>query len=549
VILTRHLGRLVEIGRIAVSHGWGPLLTRVGLGGILRIKQKTGGRPPGPIELRTALEELGPTFVKFGQLLSTRPDLVPEDYLKELAKLQDTAPTLPLQDIKKVVRAELGDDPARVYASFDEEPLAAASLAQVHAARLADGSDVIVKVQRPDIRAQIDTDIDILFRLAGLLEQVFDRARTYGAVDIVDEFSLVIHEELDYTREGRNTDRLRENMAEVRDVKVPFVHWELTTPRVLTIERIHGCKVSDIDQLVAQGHDLKSVVQKLSAAFLEQVFVDGFFHADPHPGNIFITPEGEIGLIDVGQVGRLDAEAKTGALRLLIAFQHQDTRRFAEEVVTLGIAREEVDIPRLTRDLLRILREYYDMPARSVNIGQILMKTMDVSANHKVRLPTSFAILGKVLANIDGINRQLDPDFNFTEAAEPYINRGARSEFGTKGLITDFYRAAMDLREFVFNLPEQLGELMRRAVAGTLRIEFKHVGLNELTTRLDKVGTRISFSLIVAAIIVGSSLLVLAGEGPIGWFGFPLIGFIGYLVALVFGIYLLIAIITSGKLR
>lgn len=549
MILTRHLGRLVEIGRIAVSHGWGPLLTRVGLGDILRIKQKTGGKPPGPVELRTALEELGPTFVKFGQVLSTRPDLVPEDYIKELAKLQDTAPTLPLQDIKKVVRAELGDDPERVYACFDEEPLAAASLAQVHAARLADGSEVIVKVQRPDIRAQIDTDIDILFRLAGLLEQVFDRARTYGVVDIVDEFSLVIREELDYTREGRNTDRLRENMGDVRNVKVPKVHWALTTPKVLTIERIPGTKVSETEQLVAEGHDLKRIAQTLSSAFLEQVFVDGFFHADPHPGNILITPEEEIGLIDVGQVGRLDSESKTGALRLLIAFQHQDTRRFAEEVVALGIAREEVDIPRLTRDLLRILREYYDMPSRNVNIGQILMKTMDVSATHKVRLPTSFAVLGKVLANIDGINRRLDPDFNFTEAAEPYITRGARSEFEAKGLITDFYRAAMDLREFVFNLPEQLGEIMRRAVAGTLRIEFKHVGLTELTTRLDKVGTRISFSLIVAAIIIGSSLLVLAGEGPLAWFGFPLIGLLGYLVALVFGIYLLVAIIRSGKLR
>jgi len=539
----------MEIGRVAVRHGWGPLLARSGLGDILRIKEKTGGKPPGPVELRLALEDLGPTFIKFGQLLSTRPDLVPEEYIRELQKLQDTAPTISIEDVRKVIREELGADPEAAFAAFDEKPLAAASLGQVHTALLHDGSQVIVKVQRPDIKDQIDIDLQIMFRLARLLEQVSERARTYGAAEIVDEFSLVIHEELDYLREGRNTDRLRENMSDVPGIRVPIVHWELTTPRVLTLERIPGIKITDVAELRTAGHDTKKLAHILSSAFLEQIFVDGFFHADPHPGNIIVTPTSEIALVDVGEVGRLDAENKAGALRLLIAFRNQDTRRFAETVISLGISRGDVNLSHLTQDLQRILRGYYDLPARNVNIGMILTRTMEVSARHRVRLPTSFVLVGKVLADIDGINRQLDPDFNFTDAARPYITRGARSEFEAESLKTDFYRVAMDLRSLLFSLPEHINELMRRAVEGNLRLEFKHIGLAELIAKLDKMGTRVSASLLVAAIIIGSSLLVLAGKGPKGWFGLPSLGILGYIMASIFGIYLLISMFRSGKLR
>ncbi|MEN6356437.1 MAG: AarF/ABC1/UbiB kinase family protein [Armatimonadota bacterium] len=543
----RHLQRYRQIARILAKHGWGWMVGRLGLaehlGKVPHIQEKVGA----PAHIREILEELGPTFVKMGQILSTRPDIIPEPYISELAKLQDTAPTVDFAQIREVIESEFGIGLEELYKEFSVEPLAAASLAQVHCAKLLDGTQVIVKVQRPHIRDVVDTDLEIMYKRAQFLEQHWERARTYGILDIVDEFAITIREELDYSREARNTDRLREIISDERHVHVPHVYWHLTTGKVLTLQAIDGIKITEVAQNPIPGVDNKELSKRFAASFFEQVFVDGFFHADPHPGNVLVTKEGEIALLDCGQVGHLDPENRAGAIRMLMAFEQQDARILADEILNLGISQNEVDVRRFTQDLGKVLRSYYNVPARSVNMGQLLTRVLNVSASYKVRLPASFAVLGKVFANVEGICRQLDTDFNFTEVARGYVGKAVRSELRSENNVTELFRALVAARDFLFTLPEHLDKLVRKAVEGTLRVEFKHQGLDEVSRTFQSAANRISIALIVAGTIVGSSLVVTAGKGPVSLFGLPTLGVLGYIVALVFGVWLIVAIMRSGK--
>lgn len=526
------------------------MVHRIGLGEHLARHEAQPVEKPAetPVHLREILEELGPTFVKLGQVLSTRPDIIPDPYIAELEKLQDTAPTLPVEEIYEVIESEFGLPVSEVFPEFDAVPIAAASLAQVHAARLADGSSVIVKVQRPHIQEVVETDIEILYKRARFLESHLDAARTYGLSELVEEFAQTLGEELDYTREARNTDRLREALSHQKDIHLPEVNWNFTTSRILTLQRLDGIKVTEVPSDPTLAPYAKEISDRLVRAFLEQVFVDGFFHADPHPGNILVAQDRTIGLIDCGQVGKLDPESKAGAVHMLMAFEHQDARALADDILSMGIAQQEVDIRRLTTDLGRVLRVYYGMPARAVNMGQLLTRVLKVSAQHKVRLPVIFAVLGKVFANIDGICRRLDPDFNFTEIARGYVGRAVRKELRSEGTSAELFRAIVAARSFLFSLPEHLDRLMRKAVEGNLRIEFKHQGLEGANAAFRAGANRISIALIVAAIIVGSSLIVSTAQVPSDqFFGLPALGVAGYVLATIFGVWLIISIIRSGK--
>lgn len=547
ILRRRNLSRLREIGAVIVKHGWGHIAARFGLARMLHLKSRGEKADATPERMIQVIQELGPTFIKLGQVLSTRPDILPEPYIAELTKLQDTANTVPIDQVKSIIKEELGEPVETLFAFFDETPLAAASLGQVHAAMLHDGTNVIVKVQRPNIRDIIERDIDIMYTVSRFLERKWDRVKTYALTEIVDEFAITIREELDYTIEANNTERLREILSREKNVRVPKVFWNLVTKRVLTLEWIDGIKITDIDRLKSMNVDLAQLASTLSSVMFKQLFIDGFFHSDPHPGNLLVTPDHSIVLIDAGQVRQLDAETRTGLLRLLIAFEHQDTHRFAEEIVELGITRGEVDLPALTQDLEKVLRQFYNMPAQAMNIGNIMARVMDVSARHKIRLPVGFAVIGKVFANIDGINRMLDPNFNFTAAIRPYISRAVRVELSPDDLLAEIYRSLIGIKRLLFGMPDHLHQLLHKAVAGSLRLEFKHKGLEELESRLDKITNRLSFALIVGAIIIGSSIIVVSDSQPEGVHGLP-IGLIGYIIATVMGMWLLVSILRSGKL-
>ncbi|NLN79587.1 MAG: AarF/ABC1/UbiB kinase family protein, partial [Armatimonadetes bacterium] len=415
------------------------MLSKLGLREHLGRHSDLAPSEHGPAHIREMLEELGPTFVKLGQILSTRPDIIPQPFICELEKLQDNAPTVPINEVLSVIESEFGRRVEDVYLDFTVEPAAAASLAQVHRAILPDGTAVIVKIQRPGIDELVQTDIEILSKRAIFLEDHWDRAKMYGVSDLVDEFALTIREELDFTREGRNTDLLREQLEAEQAIKLPMIYWDLTTRRVLTLEEIYGDKITDYIERSEPQAQRTYLADSLAAAFLKQIFVDGFFHADPHPGNILVTPEEQIGLLDCGMVGRLDTENRAGSTRILMAFEQQDTHVMADEIMNLGISLGEVDVRRFTRDLGKVVRSYYDMPSRSVHMGQLLTRVLNVSVEHRIRLPASYAVLAKVLTNIDGICTQLDPDFNFTAAARSYVGRAVRSELRSDNLINEFF--------------------------------------------------------------------------------------------------------------
>lgn len=545
----RHFRRYKEIAGILARHGFGWIIDRIGIQEPGEHKKGLPREETAPVHLRKMLEELGPTFVKLGQLLSTRPDIMPEPYITELAKLQDTAPTLPVSQIHDVIQSEFGASVRLLYSEFDEIPLAAASLAQVHRARLKDGTRVIVKVQRPNIRDQVETDVEILYKRAQSLEGRWERARTYGVTEIVDEFATTIREELDYTREARNTDMLREKASKEHLVQLPKVYWDLTSTRVLTLEEMTGVKITELVNLPTPGADPKQIAHNLASAFLEQVFVDGFFHADPHPGNILVSESGHIQLLDCGQVARLDHESRAGAVRILLAFERQDTRALSDEVLNLGITQGDVDIRAFTADLGKLLRRYYDMPSRSVDMGQILARVLGVSAQYRIRLPVVFAVLGKVLGSVEGVCRQLDPDFNFTEVAREYAGKAVKSELRSESMAAELYRAAVSVKTLLLALPDQLEKIIRKASEGTFRIEFKHLGTEDVADGFREGSNRISVALIVGSIIIGSSLVVLAGAGPTSLFSLPLLGVLGYVLASIFGIWLIVSIVRSGRHR
>lgn len=543
----RHLRRYKEIVSILVKHGWGWMLTRIGLSEHLGKGEGNIPREALPAHLREALEEIGPAFVKLGQLLSTRPDIIPEPYIRELIKLQDTASSVPSDQIRKVIWEEFEANADDLFASFDNTPVAAASIGQAHAASLQDGTQVIVKIQRPNIREQIETDLEILYKQVRKLDEISETARIYGVTEIADEFSSIMREELDYTREARSTDRLREAMSRLKGVTVPEVHWALTTSRVLTLQKMDGVKITDLVTNPIPGVNNKDVATRFASAILEQIFVNRFFHSDPHPGNVLVSRTGEIQFLDCGQIGMLDIESKSGCVRMLLAFNEQDSRAFADEVLALGITRNDVDVRKFTQDINRVLRSFYDLPARSINTGALFAKVLEVSASHKIRLPAVFVVLGKVFANLDGICRQLDPDFSFSELAHTYVGKAVRQDLKSENNLTELYRALTGLRGLIFSMPEQLEKLIRKAVEGTLRIEFKHQGLDEISDVWQKSTNRISLAVIVGSIIVGSSLVINAGKGPTSWFGLPTIGIIGYLIACIFGLWLMIQIILSGR--
>ena len=545
----RHISRFGEIAAVFIKYGWGQLLEKAGLGG--KVKGAPGAileEATGPIRLRSAFEELGPTFIKLGQVLSTRPDILPQEFIQELAKLQDTAPRVSAKHIKQLILDEFGQPTEEIFSTFDEESMAAASIAQVHRASLPDGRNVVVKLQRPDVESIVKLDLEIMASVAKFVEQHWEAARAHGLADLVDEFSILMREELDFTREGQNTDRLRANLSGFKSVIVPKVCWDLTTRRILVLERIEGIKVSDVDALRDMGVDTTDLAERLVGVFLKQIYEDGFFHADPHPGNILIGSDGTIGIVDCGEAAFLDEPTKTGAIRLLMAFNERNSRQFAEDLVEIGVTPAGLNTQELVQDVSRMVRHYYDLPTRAANFGELLGRAMSIAARHRIRIPASFAALGKVLSNLDGISKALNPEFNFTAAARPFIARAIRHELGSEQIGTDILRILLDIRDLAVLLPSHLSGLLRKAIEGSFRIEFKHEGLEDLSSRLNKVGNRLSFALIVAGLLIGSSIIVVSAPSGKGIFGYPALGVLGYITAAFFGIWLLISILRGGRL-
>ncbi|PKO22586.1 MAG: hypothetical protein CVU38_08645 [Chloroflexi bacterium HGW-Chloroflexi-1] len=543
----RHLRRYREIAGVFFRHGFGFAFDHLGpewrpLRRAPRLPPLKA-LPPLPEDLAThfrlALEELGPTFVKLGQILSTRPDLLPPSYIAELSKLQDSVPPAPWEAIRAVLTQELGREPEALFAAIDPQPMAAASLAQVHATTLPDGEEVVVKVQRPNIIPTISIDLEILSALA-VRAQATPLGQVYDFVGIADDFAFTLRNELDYRREGRNADRFQANFARESHLYVPRVYWEYTTQRVLVLERIHGIKIDDIPALDAAGYDRHRVALHSARIIIKEVLEDGFFHADPHPGNFAVMPGEVIGAMDFGMVGYLRDRDRLDLIRLYIASVGLDTDGIVEQLIRMGAANVEVDRKGLSQDIDRLLTKYYSLPLKDIRAREVVEEIMPIAYRHHLRLPSNLWLLGKTLAMMEGLGLQLDPDFDMFAVSEPFVRRLAwRLALPRRAWGQELLRQGADWGELISRLPRTGNRLLEQAERGEL-FQIRLQDADSIMSRLDRLATRLALSVLVAALIVSLALLI-----PLTTAGGPLQLPVatGFIVATGLGVWLLISIL------
>ena len=544
----RNLSRYRRIVTVLARHGFGSILEILQIHRRLALprqllRQKVHDQITPAVHLRLALEELGPTFVKLGQILSTRPDLLPPDYIHELSKLQDAVPPAPWEEVVALIQEELERPLAEVFARLDPEPLAAASLAQVHPATLPDGSEVVVKVQRPDIQEDIATDLEILADLAHLLKNT-SLGELTDPEAIVEDFAFTLYNELDYRREGRNADRFRANFAGESHLYIPRVYWEISTRRVLVLERIHGIKIDDVPALEAAGYDRHRIALHSARIIVKEVLEDGFFHADPHPGNFVVMPDEVIGAMDFGMVGYLREGDRQNLIRLYAAAVRLEADRIVDRLIRMGAARHTVDRTGLARDITHLLRKYEGMPLKDIRAREVVEEIMPIAYRHHLSLPPDLWLLGKTLSMQEGLGLTLDPDFDMFAVSDPFVKRllwqqAIPDRAWAQTMVDEFG----NWQELLSALPRTGNRLLEQAERGDL-LQFRLKGSERVLNRLDRMATRLALSILVGALIIGVGLLApaVAGSSLAYW-----LVTIGFVLAAALGLWFVILILRGKR--
>jgi ubiquinone biosynthesis protein len=534
-----HLARSREIASVLIGHGWDYLLHNPERGKV-KGKRPLQHAPPltRPEHLRSALEELGTTFIKLGQILSTRADLLPPDYLSELSKLQDSAAAVPFEAIREAILKELGQPIEQVFLRFNPKPLAAASIGQAHVATLKDGAEVVVKIRRPGVVEQVDEDLKILKELAEAVSGRLEFAERYDIPGIVEEFSETLRAELDYIREGHNAERFAENFANEHGLHIPHVYWETTTARVLTLERIRGTKISDVVSLDKQGIDRPALARFATDVVMRMVCEHGFFHADPHPGNFFIEPDGTIGLIDFGMVGKLDEQTQDHLADLLIYINHQDPDRLVDVLLDLGVSRKRVDRASLRHDVQHLLSTYWGLPLGELRITALLNDVFAAMRKNHLHLPANLSLLFKTVIMIEGLGVKLDPQFRLTTVLESYADRLIMRKYSPLKLIRNLGQASLDLARLSTEMPQHLRRIVNATENGSLQVGMRPEGFDPIINRFEKISNRIVLGVIAAAFINGLAVLTSVYRPP-RWESWAWAVFaFGFVCALTLGIYL-----------
>ena len=501
----------------------------------------------GPKKARMMLEELGPTYIKLGQILSMRQDLIPPEYANEFSKLQDEVQPFGMEDVKKRIKGELGADIDELFEYFEETPIAAASIGQVHRASIRGGDDVVVKVQRPGIRKLIDADLDIMYSIAGFAEEHLPEARLYRPVEIIEEFERSIKSELDYTQEGRNADHFARNFREHPRIYIPRVYWDYTSMKVLTLEYIDGFKSNSFEELKNIDIEKREIAIEVLKAFMKQVYEDGFFHADLHPGNVFIMKDGRIALLDFGMAGFLSYDMRNLLIDELIAITRGDTVLYIELLRDLGSIGDEVDIASLKIDIDHLLYKYYGRALSQLNTALILEEMIGLLRKYQVRVPANVALLSKGAMTIEGFSGIMDPEINLTIVAEPFAKKAIKDRLRLSNIAGTAYRDFSNWSRVMHRAPIKISHILDIAERGYLKLRFDPHGFNRVVSEIDAASNRLSFSLIISAIIVGSSLIIQTGMEPHIW-GVPLMGVMGFLMAGFLGMWLVIYILRTGRI-
>ncbi|VVB86172.1 protein kinase UbiB [uncultured archaeon] len=550
-----YVKRYREIVDVMIRHGFGYLVDRFGLRPVRSLRERLFGPRHIPeqilviseaVRLRQALTKLGVTFVKFGQILSTRYDLVPEEYINELAKLQDEVPPFGYEEAKKVVEKEFGKNLDEIFLSFNPEPIAAASIGQVHRAKLLGGEDVAVKVMRPGVEKQIEVDLTIMMSLAKFAEKHIRESKFFNPVGFVEEFSRIIRQETDYAHEAQNARRFYDNFAGSATVIIPKVYDEYVSKHVLTQEYSDGIRLSDIARIEEAGLDKKKISTDIANAYLKMIFDDGFYHADPHPGNILVTREGKIVFLDFGMAGYVDPELREWLANLIIAIQRNDAGFLIEALTEMGLVVEGGESPMFRMKLEELINHYYGMSSKFIDPIRFLRDLIDILIKSRGKIPANIMLLSKTLVIRDEIARNIDPEHNFAELVEPYVKKLVEERISPSYILKETARTIWDFARLAKAFPRRLNNILSKAEKGTMKFELEHRGFEALVEEMDITSNRLSFSLIISALIVGSSIIITTNTPP-RFFGVSFLGMFGFFIAGVLGFGLVISILRSGK--
>ncbi|MBD3345694.1 MAG: hypothetical protein GF401_11595 [Chitinivibrionales bacterium] len=550
-----HIGRYGEILSVLIKYGFGDIVASLNIERYLSLtkkiifthEEKERSRKVSRWErVRLALGELGPTFIKLGQFLSNRPDLIPVDLITELEKLQDSVAPVSFKEIKKIIEQELKNPIDKIFKTISEKPLASASIAQVHRAVLNNDDMVAVKVQRPNIRQAIATDLDILYHLATLLERNNQIMRALHLTQLVDEFERMLSKELDFSIEAAHIERFRCDFLKEEQIFVHKLYMDFSTRKVLTTEFVHGIKVSRVDKLEEAGISPKETAKTCVNLILRQIFYHGFFHADPHPGNILVRRDGSICFLDFGAMGVLPPSLRYHLSIVLYGVVKKDPQRIVRTLVQLTSERVR-NIEQLEYDITEFIEEYSLLMLKEIDIGDILHRFAGIITEHNLKIVPGFYLLLRTIIITEGVARRLDPEFNITRQLEPYVKKLIKENPRLRHLSYDIFFTLSDIASLAKDFPFELKEIVRLIKSGDLNIQFEHRGLEPMLIRHGQLVNRLIFAIVLAALIVGSSIVIHSGIPP-KFFDIPLIGIAGFLLAAFIGFGLIFSIIRGKKM-
>ncbi|HWQ48437.1 MAG TPA: AarF/ABC1/UbiB kinase family protein [Methanosarcina sp.] len=549
--MLKRYGQIIEVLQ---KYGFGYIVDKIGLSSIRDLTYKFKNKymvdrlnTSGPVRSRKMLEELGPTYIKLGQLLSMRHDLIPLEYANEFAKLQDDAYSFEFEEVELIIREELGHSIEELFDHFDRKPLACASIGQVHRAKIKGGDEVVVKVQRPGIKEVIESDLDIMYSIARLVEEHIPEARLYRPIEIVDELSHSILAEIDYTQEGWNADRFADNFRENSQVHTPRVYWDYTNKRVLTLEYIKGIKGSLVDLLDNQGFDRSNIAFVVGKAFMQQVFEDGFFHADLHPGNILIMEDGTVAFLDFGMTGHLSSEISDMFLDGMVALVKGDSSSFIELLRDIGCIDSNVDTRSLKMDIEFFRSKYYGKALKNLDTSVIIEDLIGILRENQVTIPHNVALLVRGIVAVESFVLIIDPDFNFTELLELYAKKEMKERLYPENLARRTCSSISSWSRLFQKAPTKISHILDHAENGYLRIKFESEEGNRLVSEINVASNRLSFSLIISAMIIASSMVIQTDMKPFIW-GVPFLGILSFFLASLFGLWLVFNIFRTGRI-
>ncbi len=552
----RDLPRLREIGSVLIRHGFGDLVRRTGLataleraGQILHWGEAGKSVEVEPQErFRRSLEELGPTFVKLGQVLSTRSDLLSPNWISELERLHSDVAPVSFDELLPQVEKALGRSPFDVFADVESEPHAAASIAQVHRAKLPSGIPVVLKIRRPGISAKIAADLRILDHLANLIEHEMPEARRYAPVQVVAQFRRSLERELDLAIEARHVDRFARNFADDPHILIPKVYWDFTSSLMNVQEYVAGIRGTDLPAIAAADLDRKVLAARGSDAVLKMILVDGFFHADPHPGNVLYLPGNRIALIDFGMVGRLSALRRRQIVDLLAGIVRQDDEAMLE-VLLDWTGEHGVDEVQLAADVGELAFDFADTELKDLRIGALLQRVAALLREHAILLPPDLTLMFKALISLEGLGRQYDPEFRLVDRVRPFLDRALSERYQPAVALRRGQATLANAFGLVTTVPRDLARLIKDARRGRMRVDLDLKRLDSFGDRLDNTIDRVTIGIMTASLVIGSSIVMTVGSGPT-LFGVPvltLLGLLGYLIAFVNSLWIILSIWRSGR--